>query len=215
MGGIRRGETASIMLGVALQLVAQMANGARVTMEEFCVKTKALPALTVLVWEGIVGSVAMVMIVYPLLWMIPGDDNGHAENIIDTLCKLGHSWYLVGLVVAKQLSAMLHNGCGILLSMYLSSVARLLIREARVACVWVLGLFVHYCVDSTSAIGARWGPYSFLQLIGCVTLFLGQLVYGQLLKIPGFECPDQTATCVADADATEMQAVVSSSNRED
>ena len=50
-----------------------------------------LPAVEIIGYEGIWGVLMMIIFVYPALWLIPGPDHGHQEDLVDTLVMFYNS----------------------------------------------------------------------------------------------------------------------------
>merc|ERR1712107_207624 len=109
-------------------------------MEEFGVKAKGVSGLTVIAWEGVVATLLMLVLVFPFLWFLPGDDHGHVEDPINALVMLSRSWLLVLLTIGLQVTTVIAMVSGILTTKYLTSVHRMLLDSLRSAAVWVFGL---------------------------------------------------------------------------
>lgn len=63
----------------------------QVILEEFLMKDVNLPAVEIIGYEGIWGVLMMIIFVYPALWLIPGPDHGHQEDLVDTLVMFYNS----------------------------------------------------------------------------------------------------------------------------
>jgi hypothetical protein len=65
----------------------------------------------------------------------------------------------------------------------LSSVHNAMASVLMTALVWLIEIFIHYCIDSHY--GNKWGPYSALQLVGFSFVVLALLIYdGTFLRFP-------------------------------
>mmetsp|Transcript_4314 Transcript_4314/g.9578 ORF Transcript_4314/g.9578 Transcript_4314/m.9578 type:complete len:178 (+) Transcript_4314:868-1401(+) len=80
-----------------------------------------------------------------------------------------------------------YNIFGMLTNQALSAVLRTMLEGSRVAFIWVGGLALHYYLLPKSSYGEELHPYSWLELVGFVLLLIGQLIYSEVLQLPGFE----------------------------
>merc|ERR1712232_1145089 len=131
----------------------------------------------------------MVAVVLPVLYVLPGQDSGSQENTIDSLVMLGNSPQLFLSWLLLFLSCLIYNLSGIMITSYLSAVHRVIIEAMRTLVVWFFAVIVHYYVDKESGFGEALTPYSWLEGLGFAIVFLGQLIYGALIKVPGFTYP--------------------------
>lgn len=183
------GSSASLTFGMTLTLLAQVVQAAQVIAEEFLMKDVDLPATEIIGWEGIWGCLMMILIVYPTLWLLPGDDHGHLEDVQDTLVAVSNSQEVITCVVLYLFSCGTFNITGIAVTGALSGVHRMMLDASRTLVIWSFGLFVHYRVDKNSPFGEEWTDDSYIQLVGFVVLVCGQAVYGEVLKVPGLWYP--------------------------
>merc|ERR1712050_299562 len=140
--------------------------------------------MAVIGWEGFWGCVAMIVVVYPLLYWLPGSDHGHMEDAIDTFFQIKNSFMVQALALTYIFSCATFNATGIAITGALSAVHRVILVAVTTLLIWAFGLCVHYFYDSTSPFGEAWTPYSPLQLLAFCILVLGQAVYGQMIKVP-------------------------------
>merc|ERR1719230_2079881 len=98
----------------------------------------------------------MILFVYPLLWVLPGHDHGHQEDVVDTATLIWNSPKLAGLVVLYLFSCGTFNATGIAVTGALSAVHRMMMDASRTVVIWVFGLVVHYYIDSSSKFGEAW-----------------------------------------------------------
>lgn len=180
--------TSEILLGMGLVMLGQVVQAGQLVAEEYLMKDVDLPGMQIIGWEGIWGTLLMLIVVYPLLWFVPGHDHGHFEDAVDTFTMVGNSPHLFGLVVVYLLSCGSFNASGIAVTGALSATHRMMMDASRTSVIWGFGLAVHY-YDPESPSGEAWTPYSYLQLIGFLILVTGQAIYGQVLKLPGFYYP--------------------------
>lgn len=182
-------NVAGMLFGMWLVVAGQVVQAGQVVAEEFLMKEVDLPAMEIVGYEGLWGVLMMVIIVYPLLWVIPGDDHGHVEDPFDTFALLKNNMHLLAVVMTFLFSCATFNATGIAVTSSLSSIHRMMLDLSRTVMIWAFGLFVHYYYDPTSAFGESWTPYSHLQLVGFAILVLGQSIYGEVLKVPGLTYP--------------------------
>mmetsp|Transcript_24472 Transcript_24472/g.44985 ORF Transcript_24472/g.44985 Transcript_24472/m.44985 type:complete len:198 (-) Transcript_24472:120-713(-) len=173
---------------MALVMAGQFFQACQVITEEYLVKDANLPGLEVVCWEGIWGTLMMVVVVYPLLWIIPGKDHGHLEDFTDTIAMLQNSMPLCGLVALYLFSCGAYNASGMAVTGALSGTHRVMMDASRTSVIWIFGLTVHI-LDENSALGERWTGYSYLQLFGFIILLSGQAIYGSFLRIPKLYYP--------------------------
>lgn len=182
-------DSAAMLFGMGLVLAGQVVQAGQVVAEEYLMKEVDLPAMEIVGFEGLWGTLIMVLIVYPLLWVLPGDDGGHLENPIDTIALLENNRTLLCVVLLFLFSCGTFNATGIAVTSHLSSIHRMMLDLSRTVMIWGFGLVVHYYFDPNSAFGEVWTPYSYLQLIGFAILVVGQTIYGEILKVPGLKYP--------------------------
>merc|ERR1719487_597238 len=90
-GSAGSSDAAEAALGMVLVLLGQVVQAAQVIAEEWLMKDVDLPAMQIVGFEGFWGVLMMFFIVYPLLYVIPGDDHGHEEDVVDTFVMISNS----------------------------------------------------------------------------------------------------------------------------
>jgi hypothetical protein len=173
---------------MAMVLAAQIVQAAQVIAEESFMKDFNLPAMQIVGFEGCWGLLMMVAFVYPALYLLPGSDHGRLEDPFDTFVLVKNSGDIQAMVLMYLFSCATFNATGISVTQALSSVHRMMLDASRTTIIWAFGLLVHH-INPASQFGEVWTPYSWLQLGGFVVLVFGQAVYGEVLKLPGFEYP--------------------------
>merc|ERR1719343_1817445 len=131
----------------------------------------------------------MFLVVYPVLYVLPGDDLGHMEDPFDTLEMIRNSTPLATVIGVFFFSCASFNATGIAVTSALSGVHRMMLDASRTLLIWGFGLFVHYRVDPKSPFGEKLSAYSGLEFGGFLILVLGQAVYGEVVKVPGMNYP--------------------------
>jgi len=178
-----------LILGMLMVIAGQAVQSVQIIAGEWLLRDLDISEVEIVTIEGLWGILQMIVIVYPLLWFIPGGDDGHVEDPFDSLTMLKNNNGLLLMVLTYTFSCCTYNMSGIAVTGALSAVHRAILEASRTSLIWAFGLFVHYVVDRTSAFGEALTPYSWLQLLGFLVLMLGQSVYGELLRLPGFEYP--------------------------
>mmetsp|Transcript_14970 Transcript_14970/g.41837 ORF Transcript_14970/g.41837 Transcript_14970/m.41837 type:complete len:404 (-) Transcript_14970:75-1286(-) len=178
-----------MVFGMLLVIAGQVVQAAQIIAEEFLLKSVDLPGFQIIGLEGFWGTCIMLMIVYPLLWAVPGPDHGHQEDLFDTFALLSNSPPLLMCVLTYLFSCGTFNATGIMVTEHLSGVHRMMLDASRTVLIWCFGLWVHYYLNPESLFGEVWTPYSWLQLVGFAVLVSGQAIYGEVLKVPGLTYP--------------------------
>lgn len=186
-------ETSRLILGMSLVVSGQVVQAAQVIAEEWLMKDVDLPAMQIIGFEGFWGFLMMILIVYPALYLIPGSDNGHMEDPIDTFVMIQNNPDLLKMMLLYLFSCGTFNATGIAVTGALSAVFRMMLDASRTTIIWGFGLTVHYYVDANSPFGELWTPYSYMQLFGFLILVSGQAVYGGVVKVPGMWYPEPAA----------------------
>merc|ERR1712176_1173231 len=181
-------------------------GAAQVIAEEWLMKDVDLPSVQIIGFEGLWGILMMLLVVYPVLWILPGSDGGHAEDPVDTIVMVWNSAPLMCCVVTYLISCGTFNITGIQVTAALSAVHRMMMDASRTMVIWAFGLYYHYQVDPQSKFGETWNAYSSLQLVGFLVLVTGQAIYGGVLKLPRFAYPEETKVeaIVSPAAATKL-----------
>lgn len=175
------------LFGVGMVILAQLFQATQCIVEEKLLQGYNIPPMKVVGYEGIWGSILMVIIVMPLLQFTPGHDVGSQENTIDTLTMLSNNKALCELVLLYVFSCATYNIAGMQVTGALSAVHRTMLEASRTMIIWIFDLFVHYEIDSTSMFSEEWSVYSWIQLAGFFTVIMGQGIYGGLIRLPCFD----------------------------
>lgn len=185
-----RPSQSMVLFGMALIVLGQIVQASQVVFEEKLLRGYSIEPFHIVGMEGCVGTIAMILIVFPILYLVPGNDAGNtAENLIDTFAMLQNSRSLQYLVLLYIFSVFTYNMSGILVTYALSAVHRTMLEASRTAVIWIIDLVIHYWIAPTSSYGEVWTVWSWLQLAGFGVLILGQSVYSEIIKVPGFYYP--------------------------
>eukprot|EP00445_Apocalathium_hangoei_P009373 CAMPEP_0203868366 /NCGR_PEP_ID=MMETSP0359-20131031/17065_1 /ASSEMBLY_ACC=CAM_ASM_000338 /TAXON_ID=268821 /ORGANISM="Scrippsiella Hangoei, Strain SHTV-5" /LENGTH=414 /DNA_ID=CAMNT_0050786765 /DNA_START=80 /DNA_END=1324 /DNA_ORIENTATION=+ len=182
--------SANVAFGMSMNLLGQVFAASQIITEEKMLKSLKIPPMQVVGYEGVWGTILMICIVFPVNYLLPGEDNGSNENAYDTYLMLCNNHRLLCLICLYIFSCSTYNIAGMMVTGSLSAVHRTMLEASRTMVIWALNLFVHYFVDPTAGFGEAWTPYSYIQLAGFVVVIFGQTVYGGLLRVPGFTYDD-------------------------
>lgn len=177
------------LLGMGMVVGGQVVTASQMVAEEKLLKDVQLPAMKIVGYEGVWGSLVCIFVVFPLCYLIPGSDNGHFEDTWDSITMVQNDSSLQCLVLIYIFSCATYNCSGMAVTSQLSAVHRTMLEASRTAAIWALDLFVHYGVNDKASFGEAWMPYSWLQLVGFGFLILGQMVYSAQIKVPGCYYP--------------------------
>lgn len=202
------GNPEDMLIGMGLVISGQVVQAAQIIAEEYLMKSVDLPALQIIGWEGFWGTLMMIFIMYPVLWIIPGDDNGHMEDPFDTIEMIKNNSTLATVIVMFFFSCASFNATGIAVTEALSGVHRMMLDASRTLLIWGFGLFVHYNIDASSPYGEQLNEYSGVQLAGFAILVIGQATYGEVLKLPCLKYPEKSKMPVPSPTASVRMAVL-------
>lgn len=171
-----------VALGIFLVIIAQVLQSLQIIVEEELLTILKMDEMLVVGLEGIWGSLAMIILVYPLMYLMPGDDHGHMEDVFDAKALVIHSDYLQFFILAFMFSCATYNVSGMLVTGALNGVMRVMLEATRTLCIWLFNLAWYYNVDKHSSFGERWTNWSYLQALGFVFLVVGQGTYSKRIK---------------------------------
>ena len=181
-----------VIFGMALIVIGQVIQASQVVLEEKLLRGYSIEPFQIVGMEGVWGSLAMLCVFFPVLYMMPGSDAGSSENLFDTYTMLSNNKSLQYLVLLYVFSVFTYNMSGMLVTYALSAVHRTMLEASRTAVIWMIDLVIHYWIYPSSSFGEAWTSWSWLQLVGFAFLILGQSVYSELLKLPGFYYPSRS-----------------------
>ena len=178
-----------VVLGMCLIVFGQIIQASQVVLEERLLRGFTIEPFQIVGMEGVWGTLAMIFIFFPILYLVPGNDEGSAENAYDTWVMLKNSTSLQYLVCVYVFSVFTYNMSGMLVTYALSAVHRTMLEASRTAVIWIIDLMMHYYIAPSSSFGEVWTDWSWLQLFGFVVLIAGQSIYSELIRVPGFYYP--------------------------
>jgi drug/metabolite transporter (DMT)-like permease len=179
------------LIGIALVVGSQLIQAGQLVIEEFLLKDLSMPPLAIVGYEGLWGTVMMVVLACPLAYLIPGSDfstmkHNSLENTWDSFLCLYHNPILLAVVLLFCFAVLFYNCYGMLITDSFSAVNRTIFEACRTACIWITNLIIH-AIWRDSPYGEIWSRWSWLQLAGFVILISSSFVYNAIIKIPGLE----------------------------
>lgn len=183
------------LIGIALVVGSQVIQAGQIVTEEFLLRDLDMAPLRVVGFEGIWGTIMMIVIACPLAYVVPGADfstmkHNSLENTIDSFICLANSAPLLIAVLLFCLAVLFYNCYGMLITDSFSAIDRTIFEAVRTACIWVVNLIIH-AISPDSPYGEIWSPWSWLELGGFLLLFSSTLIYNSIIKIPGFVYPEK------------------------
>jgi drug/metabolite transporter (DMT)-like permease len=161
-------------VGVMLVVVGCLAQGVQYVFEEKVMNVNNAPPLVVIGCEGLWGTILTLILVYPLAYYLPGQDNGHFEDPFDAIMMIQNSHLLKLLVVFFVLTVTVYNCAAVYVTKYLSAIWHAILDNFRPITIWGFGLMIH---SFGSMYGEVWTHASWLQFAGLIVLLFGTAVY--------------------------------------
>lgn len=173
------------LLGMLSVIVGAIFAALRDITEEFLTVDRSMRPLR---FVGISGAIMLLMVVSilsPAAYLLPGNDNGHIEDIYETFVLL-FTAPCAGVLLAKAflivcLSALV-NGLSILVTANLSSTQNAMLGGVRSVMIYILSVAAHYLV--TDSYGEAWTRSSILMVVGLAAMVAGNLVFAGVLRLP-------------------------------
>ncbi|KAE9044551.1 hypothetical protein PR003_g1957 [Phytophthora rubi] len=143
------------------------------------------PPLVVVGMEGVWGLVLTTFVVYPIAYLVPGNDLGSNERFDDAYQMLMNSSLAQVIVLIYLLVILGYNVFAVSVTYLLNSIWHAILDNFRPITVWGSDLLLFY-LFTQGEFGERWTIWSWLQLAGMLTLLMGTAVYNGTLRLPGF-----------------------------
>jgi len=175
-------STRQLLIGTLLIVAGQLANAVQMVVEEVYLKKYQFAPLLVVGSEGLWGVLMMSAIVLPILYAVPGSDDGHYESAIDAAVMIKNNWVLLVLCLVYWLSIAFYNFCGLSVAKQLTAVHRTFIDACRTICVWGVEILLFYATKGS--LGEPLNKWSLVQLLGFLLLLLGTWTYNAIVKFP-------------------------------
>lgn len=164
-------------IGVVLVLMGCVAQGVQYVFEEKVMAVDNAPPLVVIGCEGLWGTVLSILVVYPVAYLMPGDDNGSFENPWDAIRMAQNSKQLQSFMFGFVAFVTIYNCMAVYVTKYLSAIWHAILDNFRPVTIWAVDLLIYYVLMPGSGFGEAWVPASWLQLGGLLVLFYGTAMY--------------------------------------
>lgn len=144
------------------------------------------PPLVVVGMEGLWGTFIMLCIIYPIAYVMPGDDHGSYENLYESWVGLYNNKDLFRVAFGYVAAITTYNVAAIFVTKLLEAVWRSILENFRPIAVWGADLALFY-VFTKGTFGEQWLPSSWLELCGLIVLLLGTATYNGNLRWSCFD----------------------------
>jgi len=186
-----QGDTkpATMAIGISLVIFSQIIQAGQIVTEEFLLQDLTIPPLSVVGYEGVWGTILMIVLACPIAYVVPGMQystmkHNSLENTYDSFICLASSNGLIIAVALFCLAVFLYNCYGMLITDSFSAINRTIFEAVRTAVVWIVSLIIQVIAPG-SPYGEIWNRYSFVELAGFILLFVSSLIYNGVIKLPG------------------------------
>lgn len=178
------GGSSDAPLGILFLLMSCCVQGGQYVFEEKMMSDFDASPLLVVGMEGLWGAVLMPVFVFPIAYLLPGNDvGGSMENVRDAFHIANNNPAIMILLLSFIAVVFFYNVFAVYVTHLLSSVWHAILDNFRPVSVWGTDLLLYY-VFCDSNFGEPWIRASYLQLAGMSLLFVGTAVYNATLKIP-------------------------------
>lgn len=203
-------STGLVILGICFILLGQLVAACQMVVEEKLLKKHNLSAMHIVGMEGSFGFLAMLFIVLPLLFFIPGEQDSPLkykvyENSIDAILQMYYNWRIALYGLLYCLSIAFYNFFGLSVTKHLTCVHRTLIDACRTIFVWAFEL----CIG-----GEVWTRWSYLELGGFAFLIIGTLLYNSIIKLPFFSYEEIACPALQPKTVDEKQPLLADKSEE-
>jgi drug/metabolite transporter (DMT)-like permease len=170
-------DASFVMLGILLVLSGALIQALQFVFEEK-VMTMDIPAppLLLIGMEGLWGTVLCLTVVYPLAYIIPGDDHGSYEHFGNTWHMITHTPTIQYMFAVYFFAIFGYNILAVLVTFLLNSIWHAILDNFRPITVWLVDMLLFY-VFTSGSFGEAWTSWSFLQLAGLSVLLYGTAIY--------------------------------------
>ena len=170
-------QSGDALLGVVLVMAGAVVQAMQFVFEEK-VMTMDIPCppLLLIGMEGLWGTALCLLIVYPIVYYLPGDDHGSYEDPWNTIHMFMNSSTIQNAFIVYFFVNFLYNFFAILVTFMLNSVWHAILDNFRPITVWIVDLFIFYVI-SRGTFGEAWTRWSWLQVFGMAILLYGTAVY--------------------------------------
>jgi hypothetical protein len=135
------------------------------------------PPLLLIGMEGLWGTVLCLLVVYPLVYYLPGEDHGSYEDPFNTIHMIMNSKTIQNAFIIYFVVIFLYNLFAVMVTFLLNSVWHAILDNFRPITVWMTDLFIFYVITSSGDFGEPWTKWSWIQVFGMTVLLYGTAVY--------------------------------------
>jgi hypothetical protein len=170
---------AQSLLGVTLVMAGAFVQALQFVFEEK-VMNMDIPAQPLLLvgMEGVWGTVLCLLVVYPIAYLLPGDDHGSYEDPFNTWYMFTHNEPIRWSFVVYFVTIFSYNLFAVLVTYMLNSVWHGILDNFRPVTVWITDLSIFYIfVRGNGDFGEPWSKYSWIQVGGMFVLLYGTSIY--------------------------------------
>ena len=167
------------LLGVTLVMAGAFVQALQFVFEEkvMTMDDANVPPLLLIGMEGLWGTVLCLVVVYPLVYYLPGDDHGSYEDPFNTYAMIINTNTIQWAFLIYFFAIFSYNLFAVLVTFMLNSVWHAILDNFRPITVWCSDMFIFYVVTSTGDFGEPWTKYSWIQAAGMFVLLYGTAVY--------------------------------------
>lgn len=176
----------TVFIGCMLLLTSECMKAFHVILDEMMLKENKCDILFVVGMEGLYSILFLVPTLLIAWLVIPGSQNGHLEDLSDTIYRVDSSTVLKALLAVLPAIVVVLAIAGAMIIKYLTGVHNALISVSRSIVAWALELIFYYCAPTEFAnmYGKPWGSYSSLRLVGFIMVIVATLMYDEDIRIP-------------------------------
>lgn len=167
------------MLGVGLVMLGAFVQALQFVFEEKVMNMDIpAPPLLLVGMEGFWGSILCLFVVYPIVYMIPGEDHGSYEDPYNTWYMFLNNSNVQWAFVVYFVTIFMYNLFAVLVTYMLNSVWHGILDNFRPVTVWITDLLIFYVVvKGDGDFGEQWTKYSWVQVGGMFVLLYGTAIY--------------------------------------
>uniref|UniRef100_A0A7S0B0X5 EamA domain-containing protein n=1 Tax=Pyrodinium bahamense TaxID=73915 RepID=A0A7S0B0X5_9DINO len=147
-------------------------------------QAKVVDALGVdfVILTGLMGAWLCVYqcVLWPVLAVVPGPDNGAAQDPYDTIVKVQNNPVIAAIGGLYLASATFYQYFLFAINAKLSPLHSVLAESMRPFCAWAISLFVYYAIDKELPLAEGLSLFSIMKFAGCILTVTGQLLFFEL-----------------------------------
>ena len=192
-------ETELKTVGFVLMAVSLVIQGFQFSFEQSLFERFYLQPMEAVGYEGLFGTL-LCLIALPILssahcsfgisaCVYDGNGEGFIEGWNAFVEGVTSSTLLICLVVLAFIEIAIYNVSSLSVTKYINALARVIGANAKIILVWLAGVVVTVTLGREHP-NYRWESLNaiviVLQLVGFVLLVVGNLIYNEVIRLPGF-----------------------------